>query len=197
MDKHTYTVKIEYDQDAASPREWDNIGLMVFNHKRHSFPNDVNVNFDEFSSWDEVKKYLIKEHNAIHILPVQMYEHSGIRIYVGTSHDQWDGGQLGFIFTTKEQLKKTGEENYTPKMIKAILTGEVDVYSKYVDGECYAYTVEDESGNVIDSCAGFFDRDEAEKAGNEFKALLEKDQDKLHEKNLKAKIKNKVPLSKR
>lgn len=198
MRKNTYTYTVDYDQWADSPRNWDNLGLMVLSHKQYDFPNDVKVNFGDFFNWEEVKKHLKKEHKAIHILPVQIYDHSGVRLYVGTTHDRWDGGQVGFVFTTEEQIKKSGQESLTAKEIKKILTGEVDIYSKYVNGEVYFSEVKDENGEVVDGGGcGFYSREEAEECAKSTIARLEQWDRAGQQKALKEKIKHKVSLDKR
>lgn len=167
---------IEYESCPESPREWDNLGKMVLSHNRFNFENKAGINFDDFDGWDEVKEYLKKELDASVILPVQMYEHSGVRIYVGNSHDAWDGGQLGFIYATKEDiLKEFDVKKITGEVIDrtvSILTSEVDIYSKYVDGEVYTWTLEDRNGNTIDGCSGYYDIEDIKEELKEYENII-------------------------
>lgn len=179
IDTTAVVCNITYDEWVDSPREWDNLGKMVLSHKRYDFPMDVGVSFEDFDGWDEVEKYLRTEHDAYIVLPVQMYEHSGIRIYVGDSHDRWDGGQLGFIFATREDIKTWfGVERITQAVREraiACLTAEVDNYSKYVDGECYRFTLERAAdGAYIDSCGGYYSTDDIKAELSEYENIIYK-----------------------
>lgn len=195
MIKHTFTLEIVNDSDPQSPREWDNIGLVALSHSRHNFPNDAGINWNDFSSHDEVKQYLKKEKKALCILPVQMYDHSSVSLYVGTTHDKWDGGQLGYIYTTREQCAKMGT-TYNKKKIEKILINEVDLYSQYVNGDVYGYQIKNEDGTVVDSCYGFFG-DDAKLEGNNQLQYFQAEELKRQQSTLKAKIIHKVPLAAR
>jgi hypothetical protein len=172
-----YTITTYYEEGPESPREWDNLGKMVLKHNRYNFPQDVSIDFDDFDNWQAIEKYLQKEYNAVIVLPVQMYEHGNIRIYVGSSHDTWDGGQLGLIFATAQDIRNTFMVKRITKEIKekAIknLESEVDTYSAYVDGQVYRYEVTDSNGNEVDSCGGFYGDSSYDYMVNECKAMID------------------------
>lgn len=158
------TCRVDYDDNAESPREWDNLGVMVTTHRRYDMPNECGFDFDRFDGWDEIEKHLRKEHDAFIVLPIQMYEHGGTSIYVGNTHDTWDGGQLGFIFATKEAMRnwwcvKRVTKAIQEQTIKA-LTQEVEAYDKYVSGSIYYYSLTDARGELIDSCGGWYDTED-------------------------------------
>lgn len=160
----TITCYIEQDEWPTDPREWDNLGTLVLSHKRYNFANEAGIDFKDFESWEEVKNYLIREHNADVILPVQMYDHSGIRIYVGDYHDRWDGGQLGYIFITSEKIREEyGVKRITKQIreqVEQALKHEVDTYSSYANGDVYQYLLRDARGEVVDGCSGYYDTDD-------------------------------------
>lgn len=164
IDTTPVTCTIDYERDCESPREWDNLGVMVLSHKRYDVPNEIELSFEDFDGWDEVEKHLRKEHDACIVLPVQMYDHSGVSIYVGDTHDRWDGGQLGFIFATKERVREWhGVKRITKELLADVeqtLRGEVEMYSKYANGEMYRFTLEDNRGEILDACGGYFDTDD-------------------------------------
>ena len=59
----------------------------------------------------EVLEKQVKELKAVIILPLYLYDHSGIAIKVGSFickavHAEWDSGKIGFIYATKEDIKK-------------------------------------------------------------------------------------------
>jgi len=91
------------------------------------------------------------------ILPVYKYEHSDIQLSTSNSYpfnDRWDACQIGFIYTTEERRKKLGVKR-SREEIKKQLSDEIQDYSDYISGNIYGYIIEDESGDVLDSCFGY------------------------------------------
>lgn len=150
--KEGYEVKYMItDDNPNSPRENDNIGIMVCFHSRHTLgDNNLNtIKSEDFNSWEEIKNYIIKTEKAICMLPLYLYDHSGISIKVGSfqgllpqGHAEFDSGQVGFIYTTKEQLKIMGVEKESKKQIAKYLTSEVETYNKYLTGDSYSIVKE-------------------------------------------------------
>ena len=50
--------------------------------------------------------------------------------------------------------------------VKSCLKGEVETYSQYLNGEVYCYFIKDDSGDIVDSCGGFYSEEEAQSEGN-------------------------------
>lgn len=99
---------------------------------------------------------IIEEH--IVILPLYLYDHSGITMSTSSFNDRWDSGQVGWIYVTKQRLVEEGVEEQAGK---EVLVSEVEVYDKYLRGDVYGFILEekDEDGEVvdeIDSCWGFY-----------------------------------------
>jgi len=151
--KGGYEARYLIHDEGFNPREDDNIGIMACFHKRYTLgdseqkragKNLVTIKSEDFSSWEEMEEYLIKTEKALCILPLYMYDHSGISIhtFVHGQHASWDCGQIGFIYTTKEQMKKIGVEKYSKKKIEQYLLNEVETYNKYVTGDCYSLVKE-------------------------------------------------------
>lgn len=112
----------------------------------------------------------ISEH--VVVLPLMMYEHSNIHIYIGDSGCRWDSGPLGVIF------KIIGEEE-TRQTVEEMLHGEVEIYSQYASGEVYEFLIFEE-GDCVDSCSGFYDLDNCEKeAKSRLKEVLEEKRNQL------------------
>lgn len=160
-------LRIYQDEIPTDPREWDNLGIMVLNHKRYNLPLEIKIDLDSFNSWEEIRKELIKFYDASVILPVYGYDHSGLSIKAGKRtfpfNDRWDSGQLGFIFVTKKKIK---EENITKKKAEEILLSEIEIYNKYLNGEIYCFevvkfnqckTCEHNKEEIEDSCGGFYE----------------------------------------
>ena len=93
-------------------------------------------------------------------LPLFLYEHSGICISTSDFCDTYDSGQVGWIWTTREKVERLcGKKNITDEEIILWLRGEVELYSQYLEGECYGYIEEKyEMGEweEIDSSWGYY-----------------------------------------
>jgi hypothetical protein len=155
------TVRLEQDQDAESPREWSNLGTMVCWHGRYNLGDKHDYSTpEEFHESEEYK-------NAAILLPLYLYDHSGITMSVGESGNpfssfdpgNWDSGQVGYIFATRDTLRKEySNKRITKKRIAhatEVLKGEVSTYDDFLTGNVWAYVVEDENGDVVESCCGF------------------------------------------
>ena len=93
--KENKVLEIHTDESAESPREWDNLGVMVCAHQRYNL-GDIQVNSKE--ELDEKLK------DAFIRLPLYLYDHSGLSISTKNAYpfnDQWDAGQVGFIIVSE------------------------------------------------------------------------------------------------
>jgi len=99
---------------------------------------------------------LIGQMNGMVILPLYLYDHSGITMNTGGFSCPWDSGQVGWIYADYEKIK----ENYgevTPETIeraRSMLESEVKSYDLFLTGQCYGFKLY-EGENQIDSCWGF------------------------------------------
>jgi hypothetical protein len=77
---------------------------------------------------------------------------------------QWDSVQVGFIYTSrKKAIAEWGNKVCTAKvkeMATKCLKEEVKTYDQFLQGEVYGYVIEDKDGNEIDSCWGFYGKDD-------------------------------------
>ena len=91
------------------------------------------------------------------ILPLFLMDHSGITISTGSFSCPWDSGQVGYIICDNETIEREwgGDRDLAEKCLEA----EVSVYDDYLTGNVYGFIVEDEDGEEIDSCFGFFGYD--------------------------------------
>ena len=158
-----------------TPRDWDNLGKMICWTKRYelgdvkllenySYSKECSLkNLTEYcEGWDEIEEVLKKEFGAVVILPLFLYDHSGLsmRTFSHGQHASWDCGSVGFIYATKADILKEYSVKRITKAIKAkvekILTSEVETYSQYLEGDVYFFNVADADGNVVESCGGFY-----------------------------------------
>ena len=103
----TYThgntkLEIHNDESPESPRTWDNLGKMICHHRRYNLGDEHTINPNHYNSYDEMRKAIIRKEDVAVILPMYMYEHSGISIATTPFNCPWDSGQIGFIIASKK-----------------------------------------------------------------------------------------------
>jgi hypothetical protein len=105
-------------------------------------------------------EYFKRERGARVVLPLSVYEHSGITMFVG--HEDytfdpggWDTSYVGFIYDTPEKVKECIGPDATDDEIRNAMVDEVRVYASYLEGDVSWYRVDDEETNYGDSCGGF------------------------------------------
>jgi len=122
-----------------------------------------------FSS-EENEKLLDIMHKYAYILPVYMYSHSGITINTSGFSCSWDSGHIGYIAISKRKAKELKLKKETAY---DYLVGVVKSVDAYITNEVYGVLIEDESGEIIDSCFGFIGEDSIHFNGYEEKDLEE------------------------
>jgi len=157
------TLEVKQDEYAESPREWDNLSTMICFHGRYNLGDKHNYKHQDYSGWAEMEKAITKNESPAIILPLYLYEHSGITISTSPFSCKWDSGQIGFVFVSKEKLRKEYSVKRITKEIidraTKVLLAEVETYDNYLRGEVYGYTLLNENGEVEDSCWGFIGSD--------------------------------------
>lgn len=152
-------VEIFYDEYLDSPRDWDNLGIMICFHQKYNLGDKHSYDSTDYNGWDDIEKAITRDENAAVILPLYLYDHSGITIKTTPFSCRWDSGQIGFIYTSKKNVRKEFEvKHITTKIrekVKEILLGEVKTYDQYLNGDVYYYDyyVDD---NLVDGCGGYF-----------------------------------------
>ena len=160
-----HLIQIVIDEDPESPRDWDNLGTMVCFHRRDNYGDKHHFKSENYDSWEEMEKDLIENHDAHTILPIYMYDHSGVTISTSPFGDRFDSGRLGLIYCTKQQVAKEGVAD---DKVAEILEGEVKTYDTYLRGDVYGYRIYNvytcnqghEHQDQIDSCWGYYDEDQ-------------------------------------
>ncbi len=195
-----HKIELSYDEYANSPREDDNLGTMICFHNRYNLGDKHSYHKDDFDSWAELEKQIIKDNGDSIILPLYLYDHSGITIKTTPFNCGFDSGRVGLIFISKEKVRneyntKRINKNLLNKVTEYLIA-EVKTYDKYLTGEIYQYNIikDDES---IDSCYGYYSEEDAI---NDAKSIIDYriKQDMIKRfKTIKTLIKNKVPLHKR
>ena len=169
-DMKKYELKIVQDTDPESPRTWDNLGTMVCFHKSYELGDKTDYRSEDYDSWEELEEGIIKNEGEVVILPLYLYDHSGITISTSSFNDRRDSGRIGFIFVSKYKIKKEGIDE---TKVEEYLKGEVSTYDQYLTGDVWGYQVYEistcdkghEHKNEVESCYGFYGHDECESEG--------------------------------
>lgn len=152
------TVNLWYDETCSTdPRkEFENFGTFFGFHPNYGSP-------DTPPDSDPQKARKIAESSDNVCMQVWLYDHSGT-CYKATRvgnpfHCPWDSGLFGFIYVSKEDIRKEfGCKKVGPnirKKVESILAAEVDTYSAWANGEVYGWEVVDAEGTRLDSCWGY------------------------------------------
>lgn len=183
-----YDIKIAYDENAESPEEWqeDDVKLISF-HRRYGKHYDYSLSQDGF---DEA----IADHKKTHhVFPVYYYEHGGISFSLARSGqyaDRWDSGMYGLLCLSKKEWKTK------PSAFKFAKSW-IETYNDYSSGNVYGFIVEDDMGDTLDSCWGYYGDAGMKDAIEEAKSIIDftiKEQTSQHIKKRKAQIKKHIPL---
>jgi len=193
IDHMGYRIEIIYDENPLNPRtEWDNLGKMLCFHNRYELGDKhPGLMSSNFSDWGEIREYIENELKGVVILPVFMYDHSGITVRTTPFGDYWDSGQIGFIYITEEKIiKEYGKcDQETLEKVKTYLEGEIENYDDYLTGQVYGYRVlrkekceccgtDLTKNNEVDSCWGFYGEDGRKEARNQAIAAAKYDAEK-------------------
>lgn len=164
-----HTIRIYHDPDAESPREWSNLGTLICWHRRYrlgdSHPFDspeaflrdlAGISEQRDLSMDRLQERA--ERNAV-LLPVFLYDHSGLAMNTIGFHCPWDSGLVGFVYVTLEAVRKEFGVRRVAKALREkaedILRGEIVSYDAYLGGRVYGYVIE-QDGEEVAACWGFF-----------------------------------------
>jgi len=154
-----YTIGISQDENPRDPREDDNMSKMICFHRRYNLGDKHDYKLNYQNDLNELEKELIKAEKPVVILPVYIYEHSGITLSTTPFSCRWDSGQIGFILVSRETvLKEYKVKRITEKIrekVKKIMLAELESYDSYLQGDVKRYTVQDQEGEEVDSCSGF------------------------------------------
>jgi len=158
------TAKLEYDRSAHEwvlyekwfgGNEWSKSSSYPASLKGKEVPDWF---LDDCLSALEHKELLqlLEQSGKFVILPLYLYDHSGITMNTTGFSCPWDSGQVGWIYADADCIKKEYGK-VTPETInkaRTVMNGEVETYDYYLTGQCYGFQLFE--GDVeTDSCWGF------------------------------------------
>lgn len=168
-----HKVRVFYDNNPESPRDWCNLGTMVCFHGRYKLGDKHSYDNNSYSGWEEMKEDIIDTENVHTILPLYLYDHSGITISTSPFSCRWDSGQVGWIFVSKEVVMKEGIDE---TKVEECLKSEVKTYDQYLRGEVYGYEIVKvttcdlgcEHEEFIDSSYGYYGEEDCMENGVDY-----------------------------
>lgn len=92
-------IKISIDNFTESFDIWDHLpyqSKLCLKHKRYNFKNNTDIDFDNYSSWEQIENALEIKYKGYEITPVFMFEHGGV-VFSSSLTCKWDSGQIGYI----------------------------------------------------------------------------------------------------
>lgn len=149
-----------------------------------------NPNYTELDDPESIRKGLDTvdpDEEHIFLLPLYLYEHSGITMSTTPFGCRWDSGQAGMAFVTKEELIESGAYHITKdspledmrEAAHKVIRNEVEEYDHYITGNYIGYTLEHldtsrlteydtaedfqddpDAWEEVDSCVGFPNSDD-------------------------------------
>jgi hypothetical protein len=185
---------IEQDMYPESPRtSWENLSTMVcFHGGGYNLGDKHDYKSSMFNGWEGLKKQILKDYKGVKVIkPLYLYDHGGITISTSPFSCQWDSGQVGWVFTTREgtetiwgskcqMLNKKGKYvRVTKEVLERNLDNEVKMYDNYLTGDVWKYVIKDEEGNTVDSCGGWYGdegKKECEEEGERSLQYLQKEE---------------------
>jgi len=206
-----YTINIVYDAyNDETPRDWDNLGTIYYQNNNYKLGEKVIKNefdIENCDGWQDIEKLIKKELNPVVMIPLKIYDHSGISISTAINsypfNDCWDSSFVGWILVTHEKAKKEYNVKRISKklkeQIKNVLEQEIKTFNQFLNGEVYGYKIEgdDKPEILYSSCYGYYELDAAL---DDAKSIIDyevKEQHQKKQQKVKTLIKNRVSLYKR
>lgn len=175
-----YKIEICPDEDAINPRgDWDDHATVMWCwHRRYelgdtkSNPWTFHQAQEEFDrDWEALHQAVIRRAKPILMAPLYLYDHSGLRIKIGSftgllpqGHAEFDTMPIGWVMVTKESYEKCCGSKVPKRKTKKFLAEcqkfmeqDVRLYDDYLRGACYMWGVVDPStGDILESCGGYY-----------------------------------------
>lgn len=128
-----------------------------FSTREEMFAHILDMRPETFEGYsnDELLK---KASTKCVILPVYMYDHSGIALSTSPFNDPWDSGLLGYIFAYKDDIRKAyGVTRISPKLKEDVLEvfkHNIKIIDDVYNGNVFKVTIEDINQPHLSCCYG-------------------------------------------
>lgn len=94
------------------------------------------------------------------VLNLYIYKHGQEALSTGPFQSLWDSGKGGQIYIGRETLEeKCPEDRENEVWAREIVETDLDRFQSYLNGAAYGFVIRGSTGERVDSCYGFYDRD--------------------------------------
>lgn len=200
-----FSIEVTHTDCCENPREWASSTLVTAHH-RYTFGGEQLTEYGVKNYYAESIEEAFQRHlldqgltqRDIIAHNVYLYDHSGLALSTGPFSCSWDSGPLGFIYETRENIRKEfGIKRISPKLEQQILDrlrDEIQLLEHWANGSVYGFTIPD----LDESLCGFYGWDYEENGLlDNARDLIDwhiQSQRKSHFERLKKLIKSGVPL---
>lgn len=160
---HGLTIRIVPDEDVEPPH--DVIEIYYLKQSRHILGNR-GVFRDEM---DQMFKRV--NSGELYGLPVYAYVHGGVALSSKPFSCPWDSGLSGIAVASKDDFSSEEEAHNAIRQF-------LETYTSYLNGGACGYIIEDEDGNRLDSCWGYYTRQDCEEQAIEAAKLIAENSDR-------------------
>lgn len=157
-------LSIYVDDDAESPLTDSDAGRAYCWHRRYNLGH---YDLNPFQSPQDLLRELYEEFHrrstsglekaGVLMMPLYLYDHSGITMSTSPYSCPWDSGQVGWWVLKPAEI--SAEWDGDRAKAREYVNGVIETYAAYLEGECYRFRTEDAFGETVDSCGGFIGSD--------------------------------------
>jgi hypothetical protein len=175
------SVEIYYDSDSESPRLWSPMTKFVMDHNRYDLPNEIDFQFDDYDSWEEVSVELCKDYNWV--FTVYMLDHGAATLSLRPFKDKWDSGMVGFVCLSESDVfSNFALGTDWDEKARQVVESEFEEYKNWMDGNVFGFRVFEDTEEIeCNQQWGFIGDHDTSGLMDELKAELK---DKLTEEQL-------------
>ena len=167
-----FKIEVWVDDFPSNPFEdWDATATIVHWHPRYSLGDQVSIPGSP-EEMEELIESVKRDYGATVVLPLYLYDHSGITVSTKPFSCQWDSGQVGLVFMSAKAIKDGWGDHPHPtdEDLPDIIASSLNSFDRYIRGEVYGYSVTRENGDEQDGPVGGFycDPDEVMKEAESY-----------------------------
>jgi len=179
-----YTIEIWPDGNVENPLKEDEgtLGEWCIFHRRYDIGNSertATCQEDVTRHTEELQAHCEKTGSIL--LPVYMYDHSGVVLSLESfhgrlpqGHAEFDSFQCGWVLIDRDKTKKLlcarAFNEVIKKKARENIEGELTVLNQWLSGDVWGYVIKDKDGEQVDSCWNYYGldtvRDEAKASVN-------------------------------
>lgn len=155
-DKHNYSDKDDFLFSLLEETIGDSEKAEdIFENIKDGIDRNIYKSYGAYNKAVDDKILEIIEQKHV-ILPLYLFDHSGITMNTTGFSCPWDSGQVGWVYARYDDVKNEYGNSSTESIDKALhlMRAEVKEYDHYIRGDCYGFRLY-ENGSEVDSCYGF------------------------------------------